>query len=352
MLPVRHCRWFRFRALTARDLPHDASNRRRAQLVPTHEAVISMGQLTKESEKPITEMDPSTMDPALTRPAEPAIPIDQIMGAVNGVRRYVKSRLGRYGLIDDVNDVLQDIRFAAWDGTVRGMYHDVPEIGFPAWVQGIARNLCSDHIRRRLSKRDLPLLDEADSGFRSRADFRLSPVDDQVVDSGWAAEVLRVVRKNVPVETWETAVASLSRDARGSLNPDHESDERKRWAAVTVVRQMAHTVSSAMDIEPWTLAGKFAVRRAAVGCLPTPVLQLIADRIVLTGVRGPVRAEAVAGVAEEVGVSVRYIEVQIGTARRLVRAAMDILDATTGTSDESLTVLQAPVASAVPAYRS
>ncbi len=281
-----------------------------------------MGPLTKEADR---QLELTEVDPALARPAEPAVPIDQIMRAVEGVRPYVKSHLGRYGFMDDVNDVLQDIRVAAWNGTVRGMYRELPEIGFPAWVQGIARHLCSDHIRRRMGKQDLPFLDETDFGFRCPADLSMSPVEDQVTNSGWAIQVLGIVRKNVPAETWNSAVASLSGDPKADTCPDADLAARKRWTAVTVVRQMAQTVRNALDIELETMVNESDVRLAAVRCLPTAVMCLIADRIVLTGVRGPARAEAVAAVAEEIGVSVRYIEVQIGTARRLVQVAMDVL---------------------------
>ncbi len=266
------------------------------------------------------------IDPALTGPAEPNIPVDQVMRAVEGVRPYVKSHLGRYGFMDDVNDVLQEIRVAAWDGTVRGTYHALPGVAFAAWVQGIARNLCSDFLRRAVSKATLPLVDETESGFRCLADVQMSaPFDDRVTTRQWAADVLRFVKDNVPPDTWDLAVASLSGapDESAGIGADH--DARKRWHAVTVVRQMALTVRNAMDVEPQEVVDDDALSAASVESLPNPILRLIADRIVLPDVRGQARIDAVAGVASQIGVSVRYIEVQVGTARNLVRVAQSVL---------------------------
>jgi hypothetical protein len=51
---------------------------------------------------------------------EHAIPIDRIMVAVDGVHGCVASRLTRIGRSCDVDDVMQDIRVAVWDGVAKG----------------------------------------------------------------------------------------------------------------------------------------------------------------------------------------------------------------------------------------
>src|SRR6478672_6373295 len=91
-------------------------------------------------------------------PGERFIPVDQIMVAVDGVHRYVVSRLTRIGRSCDVDDVMQDIRVAVWDGVAKGRYRELPGIPFEAWVQGVCNKICAAHIRRELSHQTLPLL--------------------------------------------------------------------------------------------------------------------------------------------------------------------------------------------------
>lgn len=280
------------------------------------------------------------VDASLARRPEPDIPIDQLMRAVEGVRPYVKAHLARYGFFQDVNDVLQDVRFAAWEGTVNGCYQAIPGVKFDAWVQGIACNLCADHIRRSFSKPILPLPDQCESGFQSQVDFQLSRLDDQVANHVWATDVLKFVKAHVSGRTWELAVASLSDEKAEFAASCKDTSAGMRWQAVFAVRQMALTVSHAMDIDPQKVLDLTALRKATIASLPNPLLQLIAERIVLTAVLGKARASAIGEVAQESGVSERYVKVQVGLARRLVQAAEEILR--TGTAIEG-PIIETPV---------
>ncbi|POH57488.1 hypothetical protein [Arthrobacter glacialis] len=293
----------------------------------THEAVIIMGPWTSEAcEVPID----GAVDQSLARPPEPDIPIDQLMRAVEGVRPYVKIHLARFGFFQDVNDVLQDIRVAAWEGTVNGSYQAFPGVKFDAWVQGIACNLCADHIRRTFARSTLPLLDQGESGFQSQIDVQLTRLDDQVTNHVWATEVLQFVKAHVPERTWDLAVASLSDGKAQFTATNADVSAGMRWQSVFVVRQMALTASRVLDVDPHRVVDLASLRRATVASLSNPMLRLIAERIVLPAVLGKARAAAVAEVAQEVGVSVRYVKVQVGLVRSLVQAAEEILRAGTG----------------------
>ncbi|MGX9901491.1 sigma factor [Arthrobacter sp. SA17] len=100
-------------------------------------------------------VDVSLLNPPATEQA--SVPVDQMMVAVEGVRRYVISHLSRIGRASDVDDVMQDIRVAVWDGVSRGRYRPLPAVRFAAWVQGVASNICSAHIRRELGSSHAPV---------------------------------------------------------------------------------------------------------------------------------------------------------------------------------------------------
>ncbi|POH73188.1 hypothetical protein [Arthrobacter glacialis] len=229
-----------------------------------------------------------------------------------------------------MNDVLQDIRVAAWEGTVNGSYQAFPGVKFDAWVQGIACNLCADHIRRTFARSTLPLLDQGESGFQSQIDVQLTRLDDQVTNHVWATEVLQFVKAHVPERTWDLAVASLSDGKAQFTATNADVSAGMRWQSVFVVRQMALTASRVLDVDPHRVVDLASLRRATVASLSNPMLRLIAERIVLPAVLGKARAAAVAEVAQEVGVSVRYVKVQVGLVRSLVQAAEEILRAGTG----------------------
>ena len=287
-----------------------------------------MGLKTSE---PVEVFGTITADPSLIRPPEYDIPVDQLMRAVEGVRPYVKIHLGRFGLGGDVDDVLQDIRLAAWQGTVRGTYRAIPGVKFDAWVQGIACNLCAHHVRLSIARSALPLDEQFEPGANSLTDLHLTRLDEQATNRIWAEEVLQFVKTHVPERTWKLALASLP-----NMKEESQSDvafgasSRTCWNAIFAVRQMALTVSHALDVEPQKIVDLATLRTYVVAALPNPLLQLIAVDLVLPALLGKVRAAAVTGVAEKAGVSVRYVKVQIGLVRDLVTAAEEILRSGTG----------------------
>lgn len=274
-----------------------------------------------------------TAEHSLIRPPEYDIPVDQLMRAVEGVRPYVKVHLGRFGLGSDVDDVLQDIRLAAWQGTVRGSYQAVPGVKFDAWVQGIACNLCAHHARRSIARSTVSLDERFETRVNKVMDIQLMRLEERTINDIWVMEVLQMVKAHVPEHIWELALSSLpdwkDQPAKAATV---DASARTRWHAIFVVRQMALTVSHALDVEPQQIVDLPALRCATVAALPTPLFQLIAVEVVIPDVLRKARAAAVADVAERAGVSVRYVKVQIGLVRDLVLAAEEILRA--GTSVE------------------
>lgn len=274
-----------------------------------------------------------TIDVSLRGAPALAVPVDQMMVAIDGVQRYVVSHLSRIGRACDVDDVMQDIRVAVWDGVTRGHYRRLPGVPFGAWVQGVCANVCAAHIRREMAHRTLPLLMEpgdADGSASSDAlailgmDRGVDRSAERFIDQEWARTILELTKDCVPVGTWELAVDSLTGPRRyGPPSPQ----DRRRWHAVTVVRQTARTVQNALDVEPAGVRNIGDVCLYAAECLPTTVLRRTAATIVRPGVRGPERGRAVAALAAELGVTERYVAVQIGFARRLYQAAWRILQA-------------------------
>ncbi|MGN7201421.1 hypothetical protein [Arthrobacter sp. SAFR-044] len=256
------------------------------------------------------------------------IPIDRILVAVDGVHRYVNSRLGRIGRSCDVDDVMQEIRVAVWDGVVRDRYRELPGIPFEAWVQGVSNKICAAHIRRELAHQTLPLLVDftttegtpevlAVIGFSA-----ISGSAEGCIDQAWAHSMLDLVHRSVTEETWKLAISSL-------VSPRHygppSPQDRRRWHAVTVVRQTAKTLNAALNCHPEAGIGLDGLCRLAANCLPTNVLRRVAMSIVRPGLRGPERSAQMAALASELRVSERYIAVNIGFARQLYRAAWRVI---------------------------
>jgi hypothetical protein len=264
-------------------------------------------------------------------PAALAIPVDQIMIAVDSVRGYVISHLARIGRASDADDVMQDIRVAVWDGVTRGRYRQLPGVPFAAWVQGVCCNVCAAYVRRELGHQTLPLLMEPDCvdgsasvdaaaflGFDRAGDRNA----EKVVDQDWARAIIELTRSSVLPGVWELAVGSLTGPRQYGL-PSNQ--DRRRWRAVTVVRQTARTVEHALEVEQKAVRSIGDVCEQAAACLPTPVLRRTAATIVRPGLRGPERARALAALAAELGVTERYVAVQIGFARRLYQASWRII---------------------------
>jgi hypothetical protein len=261
-------------------------------------------------------------------PGEPSIPIDRIMVAVDGVHRYVVSRLARIGRSCDVDDVMQDIRVAVWDGVARGRYRELPGIPFEAWVQGVCNKICAAHIRRELSHQTLPLLVDfttTESSPELLAVIGAGPAADGVenyVDQAWAQAMLGLVQRSVSEETWKLAVSSLTGPRHyGPPSPQ----DRRRWHAVTVVRHTAKTINMALGCHPEPGLSVDELCRCAANCLPTNVLRSVAQTIVRPGLRGLDRSVQMAVLANELGVTERYIAVNIGFARQLYRTAWRVL---------------------------
>ncbi|UKA56416.1 hypothetical protein LFT45_04220 [Arthrobacter sp. FW305-BF8] len=255
------------------------------------------------------------------------------MVAVESVRGYVVSHLSRIGRASDADDVLQDIRVAVWDGLTRGRYRELPGVPFGAWVQGVCANICAAHIRRELSHQTFPLLMEPEGGDVSasvdattllgmgRAGGRSA---ENVIDQDWARTIIELTRSSVPGGVWELAMGSLTGPRQyGPPSPQ----DRRRWHAVTVVRQTARTVEKALEVEPVAVCNISDLCEEAADCLPTAVLRRTAAVIVRPGVRGPERTRALAALAAELGVTERYVAVQIGFARRLYQTAWRIIRA-------------------------
>ncbi|WP_207346042.1 sigma factor [Arthrobacter sp. E3] len=284
-----------------------------------------MGIKSNESQP---EFRNTSIDVSLERPPASGIPIDQLMNAVESVRPFVRSRLLRIGHVDDVDDVMQDVRVAAWEGLVKQRYHQLPGITFGAWVQGIAVHLCADHIRRTLARPWMSLNADPEVSPLAPVDFAATESGERVAEHEWAVEVLTTVREHVTAETWELAVECLT--APRERHAGHESgwEKRKGWQAVTTLRHTAVTVRAAMDVEPATLCDAATVIATAVCCLPTVLLQVVAERLVLTGVRGADRAAKVAELSAETGLRANYLEGRISYARKLYTAALDVLERT------------------------
>ncbi|PVE19309.1 hypothetical protein DDA93_03340 [Arthrobacter sp. Bz4] len=281
-----------------------------------------------------------TVDVSFRRAPEQAavsVPVDQIMIAVDGVQRYVVSHLARIGRSCDVDDVMQDIRVAVWDGVTRGHYRQLPGIPFGAWVQGVCANVCAAHVRRELRHQTLPLL--TDPGTDGPASFDALAVlgmdrngghsAEKVIDQQWARMIIELTGASVPAGVWNLAVESLTGPRQyGPPSPQ----DRRRWRAVTVVRQTAKTVQNALNVEQAAIRNIGDVSRHAADCLPTPVLRRTAETIVRPGLRGPERKRALEALANQLGVTERYVAVQIGFARRLYQTAWRILQAGRRTS--------------------
>lgn len=304
------------------------------------ESFSQSGEVTMRVETRVNhaqkEATARTIDVSLCGAPEPAVlavPVDQIMVAVDGVQRYVVSHLSRIGRAGDVDDVMQDIRIAVWDGLSRGHYRQLPGVPFGAWVQGVCANVCAAHIRRELNHQTLPLIMEPGNSGGPPPFFALSVLGidragdqtaEKIINRDWARTIIELTRNSVPEGVWELALGSLTGPRR--YGPPSTQD-RRRWHAVTVVRQTARTVQNALEVEQAEIRGIRDVCRQAAECLPTAVLRRTAATIVRPGLRGPERSKALAGLAAELGVTERYVAVQIGFSRCLYQTSWRILQA-------------------------
>jgi hypothetical protein len=143
------------------------------------------------------------------------------------------------------------------------------------------------------------------------------------IDQAWAQAMLGMVQQSVSEQTWKLAVSSLAGPRRdGPPSPQ----DRRRWHSVTVVRQTAKTINTALNCHPEPGLDVDGLCRCAANCLPTNVLRRVAETIVRPGLRGPDRSVQVTALAGELGVTERYIAVNVGFARQLYRAAWRVLE--------------------------
>ncbi|WP_083510220.1 sigma factor [Pseudarthrobacter sulfonivorans] len=250
------------------------------------------------------------------------ISMEQMTSSINEVARYVGSRLARAGRACDFDDALQDIRIAVWRGVDDGHYRQIPGVRFGAWVQGIAAHVCSAYTSKARSRESLPLL--IDPGDNDEGNV-VSPHEifgpEDVAEREWAVSILQTTRHYVGDAVWGAAMSLLLAD--DSRTPGSSKD-RRSYRQLVFVRQMAITVRQALaavDAEGRDIGDEasFAAR-----CLPTPLQQQIAQRVVRLELRREERSDVIAAIASDFGVSRRYVEVQIGRVRRLYAAAAEI----------------------------
>jgi hypothetical protein len=213
-------------------------------------------------------------------------------------------------------------------GLRRAATGSYPGIPFEAWVQGVCNKICAAHIRRELSHQTLPLLVDFTTTESSPEVLAVIGIGagwgsaESCVDQAWAQAMLGLVQRSVSEGTWQLAVSSL-------VGPRHygppSPQDRRRWHAVTVVRQTAKTINTALNCHLEPGLGVDDLCRCAANCLPTTVLRRVAESIVRPGLRGPHRSVQMAALAGELGVTERYIAVNIGFARQLYRAAWRVL---------------------------
>ena len=200
-----------------------------------------------------------------------------MMGAVEGVRRYVISHLARIGRSCDVDDVMQDIRMAVWDGVARGNYRQIPGVPFEAWVQGVTGNVCAAHVRRELGHQTLPLLLDPGNGESPDILQRLTVLvvsrdyreAEEIIDQEWAHMVLGLTRAAVDAGM-----------APRSGQPDRAATIRPSVAARPSPLECGHRGSAdckdngqAFDVDPEAVHDIPGLCRHAVGCLPSPLLR-------------------------------------------------------------------------------
>jgi hypothetical protein len=250
------------------------------------------------------------------------VSMEQMASSISEVSRYVKSRLARAGRACDFDDALQDIRIAVWRGVHDGHYRQIPGVRFGAWVQGISAHICSAYTAKARSREPLPLLiDPGDNDERNVGCQHEVFGPEGVAEREWALRVLQTTRHYVGEVVWGAAMSLLLADGSGTSG---SSKDRRSHRQLVFVRQMAITVRQALaavDADGRDIgdAGTFAAR-----CLPTPLQQQIAQRVVRLELRREERAGVIAAIASDFGVSRRYVEVQIGRARLLYAAAVEI----------------------------
>lgn len=254
------------------------------------------------------------------------------MTAVDDISRFVRSRLARAGCSDEMEDVLQDIRIAVWSGVSRGQYQPLPGIRFGAWVQGIAKNVCTARIAKASAHFTVPLFAE-DSEDHPSFDRPQEAVAEPagVADREWAINVLKLTRMCAGEEAWGSAMFLLLDDYDDSngiaSNRFDRADSpayRRARRDLKFVRQVAITVRNALAVVDCADATAEAMTGSASTCLPTELHRAIAATIVAPQLSGLERLAALPVIAAKAHVTSRYVAVQTGRARALYLAALRV----------------------------
>ncbi|ALO66717.1 hypothetical protein AS189_09670 [Arthrobacter alpinus] len=258
---------------------------------------------------------------------------EDVMTAVGDISVFVRSRLARAGCSNEMEDVLQDIRIAVWSGVSRGQYQPLPGIRFGAWVQGIAKNVCSAHIAKLAAHYTVPLFTEESEdhpAFDRPQESVAEPAG--VADRDWAINVLKLTRMCAGEEAWGSAMFLLLDgydDSNGiASNRCDRADSpayRRARGDLKFVRQMAITVRNALAVVDSDEAKTDVLAVSASNCLPTELHRAIAATIVAPRLSGPDRIAALPVVAAKANVTPRYVAVQTGRTRALYMAALRVI---------------------------
>ncbi|MDQ0276560.1 hypothetical protein QO003_000863 [Arthrobacter silviterrae] len=255
------------------------------------------------------------------------------MTAVGDISQFVRSRLARAGFLNELEDVLQDIRTAVWSGVSRGRYQPLPGVRFGAWVQGIANHVCAAHITKAAAHYAVPLFtaesDEHPSVDRPQ-DVVAEP--DGIADQEWTRNVLKLTRMCAGEEAWGSAMFLLVDDCDDGQGVASAAADRvdalvyrRAQRDLKFVRQVAVTVRNALALVESDQANADTIALDASKCLPTELHRAIAATIVVPGLRGPERLAALPVIAAKINVTPRYVAVQTGRARALYRAALEVI---------------------------
>lgn len=255
------------------------------------------------------------------------------MTAVDDISRFVRSRLARAGCPNELEDVLQDIRISVWSGVSRGRYQPLPGVRFGAWVQGIAKNVCTAHIAKASAHYTVPLFaDESDDhpSFDRPQEVVAEPAG--VADREWALNVLKLTRMCAGEEAWGSAMFLLLDDyddSDGTVTAVVDRADtpayRRARRDLKFVRQVAITVRNALAVVDSNQENAEVMAVSASSCLPTELHRAIAVTIVVPRLSGPERLAALPVIAAKTHVTPRYVAVQTGRARALYLAALRVI---------------------------
>lgn len=255
------------------------------------------------------------------------------MIAVDDIACFVRSRLARAGCLNELDDVLQDIRIAVWSGVSRGRYQPLPGVRFGAWVQGIATHVCAAYISKAAARFTVPLFTEESEdhpAFDRPQEVAAEPAG--VAEREWALNVLKLTRMCAGEEPWGSAMFLLLDDYDDNNGTSTASADRADTPAyrrarrdLKFVRQVAITVRNALAVVDSDDAKTNVMAVSASSCLPTELHCAIAATIVVPRLSGPARLAALLDIAARTNVTPRYVAVQTGRARALYMAALKVI---------------------------